>query len=113
MSIRRRPLRIESIVCSLQDKNTIGAELDIFIPSINIAFELNGIFHYEPIFGPHKLNRIKFNDLLKSDLCYKQKIDLCVIDTSNQKYFKPESSKAYLDIILTIIKERLPTFSQN
>ncbi len=32
-------------------KDTIGSELDIYIPTLKLAFELNGIFHYEPIFG--------------------------------------------------------------
>ena len=43
-------------------KDTIGSELDIYIPSLNLAVELNGIFHYEPIFGKDKLSKIKTND---------------------------------------------------
>jgi hypothetical protein len=35
-------------------KDTINSELDIFIPSLKLAFELNGIFHYEPIYGESK-----------------------------------------------------------
>ena len=27
-------------------KDTINSELDIYIPSLKLAFELNGIFHY-------------------------------------------------------------------
>jgi hypothetical protein len=87
-------------------KTAIGSELDIYIPSLNIAFELNGIFHYEPIFGPNKLNQIKSNDISKSKACFDSKIDLCIIDTSNQKYVKPSTSKKYLDIIINIINER-------
>jgi len=40
------------------EKEHINSELDIFIPSMFLAFELNGIFHYEPIFG--KKNCLKF-----------------------------------------------------
>lgn len=90
-------------------KNTIGSELDIFIPSLNLAIELNGIFHYEPIFGNDKLNQIKENDMYKSKACFDNQIDLCIIDTSFQKYVKPKTSKKYLDIILNIIKERMLT----
>ena len=43
-------------------KDTINSELDIYIPVLNLAFELNGIFHYEPIYGEKKLNKIKNND---------------------------------------------------
>lgn len=90
-------------------KNAIESELDIYIPSLKLAFELNGIFHYEPIFGVNKLNKIQTNDISKSKSCIDNKIDLCIIDTSHQKYFKPSTSKKYLDIIINIIKERLLT----
>jgi hypothetical protein len=88
-------------------KNTIGSELDIFIPSLNIAFELNGIFHYEPIYGIDKLNRVQENDKSKTKMCHDLKIDLCIIDVSQQKYVKPSTSQKYLDIITNIINERL------
>ena len=87
--------------------SAIQAELDIYIPSLNLAFELNGIFHYEPIFGVNKLEKTQINDQNKFKLCIENKIDLCVIDTSNQKYVKPSTSQKYLDIINNIIKERL------
>ena len=35
--------------------------------------------------------------------CYKRQIDLCIIDTSSQKYFKERTSKKFLDIITNII----------
>ena len=88
-------------------KSAIDSELDIYIPSLNIAIELNGIFHYEPIYGVDKLNKIQENDISKSKACHDAKIDLCTIDTSGQKYFKESTSKKYIDIINNIIKERL------
>jgi hypothetical protein len=89
--------------------STIGSELDIYIPSLNLAFELNGIFHYEPIYGVNKLQKIQENDNSKSKACHEAKIDLCIIDTSGQKYVKPSTSQKYLDIIINIINERLLT----
>lgn len=47
-------------------KDTIGTELDIFIPMLKLAIELNGIFHYKPVFGQKKLDQIRSNDLKKS-----------------------------------------------
>lgn len=91
------------------NKETIKSELDIYIPSMKLAFELNGIFHYEPIFGEDKLQKIQENDSNKFQACQKQSISICSIDTSSQKYFKPKTSKKYLDIITTIINQR--TFS--
>lgn len=88
-------------------KDAIGSELDIYIPSLNLAFELNGVFHYEPIYGTNKLNQIQENDKSKSLACHEAKIDLCIIDTSGQKYVKPSTSQKYLDIIINIINERM------
>jgi len=88
-------------------KEAINSELDIYIPLLNLAFELNGVFHYEPIFGVDKLQKIQENDQSKSKACYDAKIDLCIIDTSNQKYVKPKTSQKYLDIMIKIINERL------
>jgi hypothetical protein len=85
------------------DKNIINSELDIYIPSLKLAFELNGIFHYEPIFGEEKLKQIKNNDKRKFQACLEKNIELCIIDTSNLSYFKIESAKKYLNIIIDII----------
>jgi GTPase SAR1 family protein len=49
---------------------------------------------------------IPLNDVSKTKACHDANIDLCIIDTSQQKYFKPLTSQKYLDIIIDIIKER-------
>lgn len=91
------------------NKETIKSELDIYIPSMKLAFELNGIFHYEPIYGEDKLQRIRENDKSKTKACHDNEIDLCIIDTSSQKYFKPKTSQKFLDIISKIINQRTIT----
>lgn len=88
------------------DSSIIGSELDIYIPELNVAFELNGIFHYEPIYGINKLQSIQNNDFSKSKICHDLKIDLCVIDTSHQIHFTEKSSEQYLKIITDIIDKR-------
>ncbi len=88
------------------EKEAIASELDIYIPSLSLAFELNGIFHYEPIFGDKKLDQIQNNDISKSKACFDKQIDLCIIDTSGLKYFKPSNAQKYLDIIVNIINQR-------
>ena len=84
----------------------INSELDIYIPSLKLAFELNGVFHYEPIFGIEKLNKTQSNDNRKMLACSEKCVSLCVIDTTKQKYFKEKTSYQYLNIITNIIDER-------
>ena len=84
-------------------KDAINSELDIYIPSLKLAFELNGIFHYEPIYGAEKLQQIQNNDDRKFQACLEKGIELVIIDISSQKYFKEKTSKKYLEIILEII----------
>lgn len=89
------------------DKTTINSELDIYIPSLRLAFELNGIFHYEPIFGESKLEQIQNNDCRKFQACIENNVELCIIDTSSQKYVKPSTSQKFLDIIIKLVNLKL------
>lgn len=88
-------------------KDTINSELDIYIPLLKLAFELNGIFHYEPIYGDEKLSQIKNNDNRKLQACNEQQIELCIIDVSKLSYFKEENALPYLEIINNIIESKL------
>ena len=88
-------------------KNTINSELDIYIPSLKLAFELNGIFHYEPIFGINKLAKIQNNDDRKFQACLENGIELCIIDSSNLKYFKTQHADKFVNIIFEIIDKKL------
>lgn len=88
------------------DRKIINSELDIYIPSLNLAFEINGIFHYEPIFGQEKLDKIQSNEKYKIQTCLKNNIELYIIDTSQQKSFKEQSSLKYLTIIKNLINNK-------
>jgi len=88
-------------------KDAINSELDIFIPSLMLAFELNGIYHYEPIHGQDKLNAIQGNDHRKFAACHETGISLCSIDTSTMKKFKEWRAMKFLEIIQDIIEARL------
>lgn len=92
-------------------KEEINSELDIYIPKYKLAFELNGIFHYEPIFGGQKLEQTQNNDKNKFQLCQENKISLCVIDTSSLKYFKEQNAEKYLNIVTNIINENINSVS--
>jgi hypothetical protein len=93
-------------------KDAIKGELDIYVPSLRLAFELNGIFHYEPIYGPEKLGQIQNNDERKMQACVEHGIELCLIDTSSVTYFKPEKAQKYLSIISGIIHPKVSRICQ-
>jgi len=88
-------------------RDTINSELDIYIPSLNLAFELNGIFHYEPIFGPEKLSQIQNNDQRKFQACAEKNISFCTIDISSITYVKPEKMQKFVNIALDIINNHI------
>lgn len=93
------------------DKTAIASELDIYIPQLHLAFELNGIIHYEPIYGREKLEYIQQRDENKFQLCHENNISLCIIDTSSQKYFNERSSQKYISLIKEIIDENLKHYN--
>ena len=96
-----------NLIFEFNQKHRINSELDIYISSLNLAFELNGIFHYEPIYGEKKFNQIQNNDNRKFQACLEKGIELCIIDVSGQKYFKETTSEKYLDIICNIINNKM------
>lgn len=87
-------------------KDAIDSELDIYIPSLKLAFELNGIYHYEPIHGIELLSKIQNNDNRKFQACIERGIELCIIDASSLGYFKEQNALPYLVIITGIINKK-------
>jgi len=81
------------------DKTAINSELDIYIPELNLAFEINGIFHYKPIYGIEKFEAILKNDAEKKILCEQNKIKLIIVNTSKQMCFSAQTSLKYLNYI--------------
>lgn len=105
--LQQELLKLYSFDIKFNSKEEINSELDIYIPHMKLAFELNGIFHYEPIYGPEKLKQIQNNDGRKFQACLNANIELCIIDTSAQTYFKEKTALKYLNIIVSIINEKI------
>ncbi len=91
-------------------KDTISSELDIYIPSLRLAIELNGIFHYKPIYGLKKLSQNETSDKRKVQMCLEKEIYLLTINTSEQKVFSEKTSQPYLHQVIEAIEN---TFQQN
>ena len=89
------------------DKTTINSELDFYFPDLKLAFELNGIFHYEPIYGAEKLASIQNNDHRKFAACIERDISLCIIDSSKMLKFKEPKARVFLDIMTQILNSRI------
>lgn len=89
------------------NKSAINSELDIYIPSLKLAFELNGIVHYKPIYGNDKFSQIIKNDNEKIKQCIMTNISLHIIDTSSQKCVNESTSTKFLQIITNIINNKL------
>jgi len=85
------------------NKDTINSELDIYFPDLKIAVELNGIFHYEPIYGKEQLLKIQKNDKRKLQACLENKIELIIIDVSKFSSFKFSKADVYYKIIKNIV----------
>lgn len=64
------------------NKTETGYELDIFIPCLDLAIEINGIFHYKAIYGETRLLRTQQIDKDKLIKCEELDIKLIVINVS-------------------------------
>lgn len=69
----------------VNDRETLesGLELDIFIPAVKFAIEVNGPTHYLPIYGEAKLGEVKHRDAHKFAEAHAKGISLFVVDSSS------------------------------
>lgn len=91
-----------NLICN--SKEVIDSELDFYFPDHNLAIELNGIFHYEPIYGIDKFNKIVNNDKQKMIRCYEKGIELIVVDISSINYLTNKIKEVWWDKINSILK---------
>jgi endogenous inhibitor of DNA gyrase (YacG/DUF329 family) len=90
-------------------RDTIGMELDIYIPSIKIAFELNGPTHYKPIYGKATFKAVKYRDKKRKELSKEHNIKLIEIDVSDFTFYehKVDELNYYLNLVKKEINEKL------
>lgn len=82
-----------SIITS--DRTVIGngLEIDIHLPDIKIAIELNGPIHYHPIYGKDKFEKTIENDARKMAQLSKLGYGIIVVDISSLGYWKTAEPK--------------------
>lgn len=101
------PKKFPTLEFLFNQKQAINSELDIYLPTLKIAFEINGITHYKPIYGERKFHQIKENDALKKQSCLKNGIQLFIIDVSSHANVKESTCLPYLAEIILIVEAGL------
>lgn len=96
-----------NVLVEYNKKDIINSELDIYFPELKLAVELNGIFHYEPIYGNTKFKKIINNDNRKFQACLENNIELIIIDVSYMQHFNINDAKLYYKIITNILLEKI------
>ena len=89
-----------------------GLEIDIFLPELSLAIEVNGPFHYRPIYGEERLERAQHNDQLKKENLENRSVELLSLDISGPEHKSWKASKIHLEalfqnIIKPLVKGRL------
>lgn len=88
------------------NKTDIGYELDIFIPDLKLAIEINGIHHYEDIFKNNRFFRTQQIDKEKIVRCNELDIKLFVINVSRDGQNK-EIQVQRISEVEQIIRDRI------
>lgn len=79
-------------------------ELDIYIPSLRLAFEINGPVHHSPIYGIDVLTSVQYKDTKKLDECSQANIDLIQVDTSKLTgAFSEDTAWPFVALIINTI----------
>ena len=84
-------------------------EIDMYNEELKLAFEYNGIHHYEPVFGQEYLEKTQIRDSYKSKLCEKFGIKLIHIKAIK----KNTSKKKLIENIVAQLSEHKIIISQN
>ena len=95
----------------IYNDTSVGYELDIYLPEMSFAIELNGVTHYKAIYGEEALLKRQEIDRLKAEECVKRNIKLIVINVSEDKNNKRTLEKRYNEI-KNLILSRVEEYNQ-
>lgn len=91
-------------LCVFNDRKAIRSELDIYIPSLKLAIEINGPTHYRAIYGQATLKKTQRRDKAKATKCKNAGISLHIIDVSSDGDFTDDIGLFHLSNIQEIIE---------
>ena len=99
--------RYPDLSFSFNDRKVIRYELDVYIMSLGLAFEINGPCHYRNIYGENFLKAKQKNDEIKLRICPDFGIDLKIIDSSKQPNANLENSQPYISQVYEAIDKKI------
>jgi len=94
-----------NLIMMFNDREVLnGKELDVYIPSLNLAIEWNGIYHYKKIRDDGFFEKTTNKDKQKIDECVELGIELYIVKdlTSGKKFIKEETEK-----IIKFVKQKI------
>jgi predicted nucleic acid-binding Zn ribbon protein len=94
-----------NLVMSFNDREILnGKELDVYIPSLELAIEWNGIYHFKKIRDDGSFEKTKNKDRQKIIECGKLNIELYIVEdlTSSEKFIREETKK-----IISFVKQKI------
>lgn len=94
-------------------RKPINLELDFYFPKLKLAIEINGFLHFKPVYGVEKLKRIQKIDEQKAEKCFRMKIDLIIIDVSNEPHLTKEIKDKHWRTVRELITSRIQQNANN
>lgn len=70
------------------NRSLLGYELDLYLPEISLAIEVNGIHHHKKIYKNQNLEAIQFKDSYKIEKCKELNIQLIIIPFIKRLYLR-------------------------
>lgn len=95
-------------------KDAIESELDVYIPSLNLAIEFNGPQHYSPdIFGEEVFKNTVANDELKRKVCKEKNIHLIEMNMTELNSIKSYKLEKFVTQTLNAVKSEIEKNAKN